>query len=976
MTLQPNQSFNIDATQERGFITFFNMLTEKPNTTIRIFDRGEYYTVHGNDAIYTSKEVFKTTGVLKYNGKNQKLPYVVLSKLNFESFARDLLLVKKYRIEIFKGNVNKNDWTLSIKASPGNLWQIEDILFGNFDLNTTSGIMSVKLRSDVQQQNYIGVAYYEDFESLKFNITEFYDDEQLSTFEALIVHLGPKECLLPTKSKDNSLLDLSDKLTEILERNKVLITERKKNDFTTQDVVQDMNKLLKFKNNQSSNFSSYPEYQNSQLALSCTSAIIKYLDLLSQDCHYGVYSLDTLNVENFMKLDMAAIKALNLFPEHSDMNSETNKHRPQNLYALLNKCRTSQGQRLLHRWIKQPLLDDVYRIYKAVKWLPNIVTSLDSDIESDHKDNHSNNCSTTSILTSHFSVRIGEIFNDFTKYIEMCELMIDLERIENNQEYLIKPEFDEDLKCLRESLNQLENSMQAQFKSVAKDLSLEQGKGIKLEYSSPIGHYYRITKKDEKCLRNNKKYTTIDTNNNGVRFKDSKLDTLNLSYMQTKADYEEHQKIVVDEIMNIASGYTDPLMKLTEITAELDVLISFADVSQNTASQPYVRPIVLPKEERIIDIKQARNPCMEIQDDMSFIPNDIYFKKGETTFYIITGPNMGGKSTYIRTAGTLILMAQIGCFIPCNGSHGDIPKLSILDGILCRVGSSDSQTRGVSTFMAEMIETTAILKQATEHSLIIIDELGRGTSTYDGFGLAWAISEHIALNIGCFTFFATHFHELTQLAQEIATRLENKMKLSNISSNSPHDNILDVTNCMNKEIEVKSYSNNNFDIVKNLHVTALIVGSDIKNGMDIEINDKGLDCLGREDKNLVLLYKVKRGVCDRSFGIHIAKMAKFPESVIKMAKEKADELGDCSYDDYYTDINENENNFYKNKKEGLIIIKEFLKKVQMTLNKCEDFPSYDSKVHIRDKILDDLKTQFLNQNINNSYIKMLINKLH
>jgi DNA mismatch repair protein MSH2 len=227
-----------------------------------------------------------------------------------------------------------------------------------------------------------------------------------------------------------------------------------------------------------------------------------------------------------------------------------------------------------------------------------------------------------------------------------------------------------------------------------------------------------------------------------------------------EADYRNQQSAVAAKAMETVLTYLPVVETAGALIAQLDVLTGFATAAA-LAPSAYVRPEMLDMGTGVLELKDARHPCVELMDNMSFIANSYDFQKATSAMQIITGPNMGGKSTYIRGLGCIVVMAQVGSFVPCSSA-----RVSIVDCILARVGAGDAVQKGVSTFMAEMLEASVILQTATPNSLLIIDELGRGTSTFDGFGLAWAISEYIVSKIGCLCVFASHFHELTALADK------------------------------------------------------------------------------------------------------------------------------------------------------------------------------------------------------------------
>ncbi|KAF8866139.1 DNA mismatch repair protein msh-2 [Acephala macrosclerotiorum] len=833
---------------EGGFIKFFKKLPEPENDTIRVFDRGDWYTAHGDDASFIARTVYKTTSVLRQLGRNDDsgLPSVTMTITVYKNFLREALFRLNKRIEVWGTSGGRMNWKIIKTASPGNLQDIEEELGGQFDAAPI--ILAVKVSAKASEARNVGVCFA-DASVRELGVSEFLDNDLYSNFESLLIQLGVKECLIQVdKSKKDVELN---KLKDIIENCGVAVSERTGSDFATKDIDQDLARLLK----DEKAAGTLPQ-TDLKLAMGSAAALIKYLGVMHDSSNFGQYQLYQHDLSEYMKLDASALKALNLMPGPRD-GAKT-----MSLFGLLNHCKTPVGSRLLAQWLKQPLmskteiekrqqlveafvedtelrqtmqeehlraipdlyrlakrfqrkmagLEDVIRAWQVVVKLPEFIGTLEGVMDEQYKDP----------LEEAYTSKIRDCSDSLAKLAEMVETTVDIDAAQNH-EYIIKPEFDEGLRIIRKKLDKLRKEMDDEHREASQDLGQEMDKKLFLENHKVHGWCMRLTRAESGGIRNNKKFQECSTQKNGVYFTTQKLQSIRREFDQLSENYNRTQSSLVNEVVSVAASYCPVIEQLAGVLAHLDVIVSFAHCSVH-APTSYVRPKMHPRGEGDIILKEARHPCMEMQDDIQFITNDVTLKRGGLS--LITGPNMGGKSTYIRQVGVIALMAQVGCFVPCSEA-----ELTIFDCILARVGASDSQLKGVSTFMAEMLETANILKSATSESLIIIDELGRGTSTYDGFGLAWAISEHIVKEIGCFSMFATHFHELTALVDQ-------------------------------------------YPQVQNLHVVAHI------------------DDNGKAKREVTLLYKVEEGVCDQSFGIHVAELVRFPEKVVNMAKRKADELED------------------------------------------------------------------------------------
>ncbi|KAI8421762.1 hypothetical protein MSG28_009726 [Choristoneura fumiferana] len=554
--------------------------------------------------------------------------------------------------------------------------------------------------------------------------------------------------------------------------------------------------------------------------------------VLLKDCYMQYYSM------NYDKCLLAQwlrqpLRDINLINERLDVVELLVDNSQLRLQLHDDHLRRIPDLRALARRLtrKKANLHDCYRIYQAINRLPPLLQCLAE----------ANNA------TVHSSIAepISELNDDLIKFQQMIESTVDMEAVDKG-EFLVNPAFDEQLQTLRGELDQLQASAEKELSKAARDLGLDAGKTIKLESNPQNGYCLRVTMKEEQSLRGNKKYTIIDAVKGGVRFKTNTLANLTDDYVTTKATYEKEQDKVVAEIVGIASGYSECLFCLSHVLSRLDVLVSFA-VAAATAPHPYCRPVVTEDIDNFV-LKDVRHPCLEVQEGVSFIPNDVVFKRDSCLMHVVTGANMGGKSTWMRSCGAAALLAHAGCLVPA--ASATVPRLKAL---CARVGAADREQRGQSTFMLEMIESATILRTATPDSLVLIDELGRGTSTYEGCGIAWAIAEELATKCKCFCLFATHYHELTRLP-------------------SLHPGV-----------------------IVNSHAEASVV-----------------------DQQLLLLHKIAPGPATHSLGLHVAKLADLPESIIEYAEAKQAQLE--------TNLFETDNSNDQESSAGQELILEFLRK--------------------------------------------------
>ena len=515
------------------------------------------------------------------------------------------------------------------------------------------------------------------------------------------------------------------------------------------------------------------------ILISVSGALMRYLLDTQKNNLSHISNVKKYTTNKYMSLDISSRRNLEL--------TETirEKSKKGSLLWVLDKTKTPMGARLIRKWIEQPLIDkeDIENRLLAVEYIKN--NTLDKIDLIDYlskikdmerligkisyqtanardlislKNSFKNLPEIKQILLKSNTQLIKNICDDFDTledlYSIICSAIQEEPPFSIREGDLIKDGFNEQIDKFREAKN----------KGTSWLLDLEEKerektgiKNIKIRYNKVFGYYIEVTNSYLSLVPDD--YIRKQTLANCERFITEELKKIEEAILGAdeklvEIEYEEFCKV-----RNHLADNIGRIQKMANIIATLDVLLSFAEVA---IKNNYKKPNVLDDKNGNINISLGRHPVVELLVEDSFIPNNTILDKEKNRLAIITGPNMAGKSTYMRQVALIVLMAQIGSFVPCDDAD-----ICIVDRIFTRVGASDDLATGQSTFMIEMSEVANILNNATDKSLLILDEIGRGTSTFDGLSIAWAVLEHIAERIGARTLFATHYHELTEIEGKI-----------------------------------------------------------------------------------------------------------------------------------------------------------------------------------------------------------------
>ena len=787
---------------------------EKYKDCILFYRLGDFYEMFFDDAIIASRELEITlTG--KDCGQAERAPMAGVPHHAAETYAARLI-EKGYKVAICEQLEDPKTTKGIVKR-------------GVIRVLTPGTIVESNLLEE-KKNNYIMSIYksglYFGLSVCDISTGEFYSSEikEENNFELLldeIARFTPSEIIA-----NSNFFECEEQLNKIKERFQIYMS-RFNDKFFTDEIGN-----LQLDYNIIENKKEVENLKEKSLVVRTINALLEYLNETQMTSLEHINTITIYNISKYMSLDINARRNLEITEKMRD------KSKKGTLLWVLDKTSTSMGGRLLRRWLNDPLLDtkEIQERLEAVKELKenmilrgDITETLKKvyDIERLSGKMAYGNANARDMLTLKNSLEklpavkqvlsqcnsknLKELYENIDELQDIYELIeksiVDDPPMGIKDGGIIKLGYDEEIDKLKTATTQGKNWI---IKLEAEEKEKTGIKTLKIGYNKVFGYYIEVSKSfipqvpdrfiRKQTLTNGERYITEELKNLENQILGAEEKVVNL-------EYNEFVKIREEIAKNIKR-----LQKTANVVSTLDVLSSFAQVAEDLN---YCMPEI--NNDGIIDIKDGRHPVIEKMIGIgNFVPNDTYLDKNESRLSIITGPNMAGKSTYMRQVALITLMAQVGSFVPAQQA-----KIGVVDKIFTRVGASDDLSMGQSTFMVEMMEVATILREATQDSLVILDEIGRGTSTYDGLSIAWAVAEYIAdkEKCGAKTLFATHYHELIELADKIEG--------------------------------VKNYS--------------------------IAVKEKGED--------IIFLRKIVEGGTDESYGIHVARLAGVPKTVTKRANE-------------------------------------------------------------------------------------------
>ncbi len=787
----------------------------KYQDSILFYRLGDFYEMFFDDAITASRELEITlTG--KDCGQEERAP---MAGIPFH--AADMyisrLITKGYKVAICeqledpktaKGIVKRDVIRV---VTPGTL--IESNML---DEKKNNYIMSI-YKSGI----FFGIAVC-DVSTGDYYATEIKETNNFSRLLDEIARYTPAEIVV-----NDLMFSSTEEINKIKERFQSFISKVDDEKF-----VSETNKVENKYTIVDNQDEEIKDLSNRGLALNAISELEYYFDETQKMELEHINKIKIYNITKYMSLDINARRNLEITEKMRD------KSKKGTLLWVLDKTCTSMGGRALRRWLNDPLIDvkEINERLDAVEELKEnmmlkgeLIESLKKvyDIErligkisygnANARDMISLKNSVQQIpaikhlLANTNSEMLKYLYNNLDELIDIYELInqaiIEEPPITIKEGGIIKLGFNEEVDKLKTATTDGKKWL---IELELKEKEETGIKNLKVGFNKVFGYYIEVTKSNLAQVPD--RYIRKQTLTGGERYITEELKQIEENILGAEEKLINLEYNIFQDIRNQLEKQIQRIQGTANIISTLDVLTAFATVAEDL---DYVKPIV--DDGGIIDIKDGRHPVIEkMLPTGSFVQNDTYLDKDDNRLSIITGPNMAGKSTYMRQVALITLMAQVGCFVPASYA-----KIGVVDKIFTRVGASDDLSMGQSTFMVEMMEVANILKEATSNSLVILDEIGRGTSTYDGLSIAWAVANHIAdkEKCGAKTLFATHYHELTKMESEVQG--------------------------------VKNYS--------------------------IAVKEKGED--------IIFLRKIVEGGTDESYGIHVAKLAGVPQNVVKNANE-------------------------------------------------------------------------------------------